>query len=169
LQYASPYVEDHDDYNAGYVPQLTNRDALPEVIAFDTFICNRDRSPGNVLISFADPSRNNRSCTFHLVDHSEAFGTGRWSEETLKSLQNDENIYVYAVTFDHISPKMDAFESSLVRLEALTPAKIKEIIEGVPSEWKLFIGEATALEEFLIDRKAKVRAILAKHLKPTHA
>lgn len=135
------------------------------MITFDTFICNKDRSAGNLLISLNDPKQKKKNCEVFLIDHTEAGKGGNWNEDSLRALSTDEEIYVDVVNFNHVSTGMDAFESPLLRLEALTPDIINEIVRGVPSEWRLSLGDAQALTEFLVDRKDKVRPIIAKHLK----
>jgi len=135
------------------------------VIAFDTFICNKDRSAGNLLISIIDPKQKKKDCEVFLIDHTEAGRGGNWNEDSLKALHKDEEIYIDVVNFNHVPAEMDAFDSALLRLEALTPDIIAEIVRGVPSEWRLPLGAAHAFTEFLVDRKDKVRPIIAKHLK----
>lgn len=163
LQFASPFVDDHEDFDPIYVQHLTNRAALSQVIVFDTFVCNKDRSADNLLLAFQDRTRKNKACEFFMIDHTEAFGA-KWDEHSVKTLATDEKMYMYCVNFDHVTPSMDSFEPSLISLEALTPNKITSIVESVPSEWKFPLGDAVALSEFLTTRQRMVRNILTKHI-----
>lgn len=165
LQYGTRFIDlPHDDFNPIDVPHLTNRSDLPQVIIIDTLTCNKDRTPGNLLMTFEDPARKNKACEFVLIDHTEAFGGGSWNEHTLKSLVNSDAIFVDAVNFNHVPAQMDAFDPFLLSLEALTPEQIKTAINAVPSDWKLPLADAVALADFLITRKDKVRGIVAKYV-----
>jgi len=163
LQFASPFVEDHEDFDPMYVQHLTNRAALAQVIVFDTFVCNKDRSADNLLLSFQDLTRKNKACEFFMIDHTEAFGA-TWNEGSIKALATRDEIYMNCVNFDHVPPSMDSFEPSLISLEALTPDKIASIIDGVPREWRFPLGDAAVLSEFLATRQSMVRSILTKHV-----
>ena len=163
LQFASPFLDDHDDFDPMYVQHLTNRSQLAEVIVFDTFVCNKDRSADNLLLAFEDRTRKSKACQFFMIDHTEAFGA-TWNERSLKALIKSEQIYMDCVNFDHVMPDMDSFEPSLISLEALTPDKIASIIDGVPGDWRFPLGDAMALSEFLTSRQGLVRSILKKHI-----
>lgn len=165
LQFATPLVDDHDDFDAAFIPHLTNQQELPQVIVFDTFTCNRDRSPDNLLLAFEDPERKSRACKFFLIDHTEAFGAN-WNERSVKALESNDGIWMDCVNFDHVPPQMDSFEPSLVSLEALTPELIESIVHTVPSDWRFPLGDAVALTEFLVNRRTMVRSIIERSLKP---
>lgn len=163
LQFASPFVDDHDDFDSAYVQHLTNREQLAQVIAFDTFICNKDRSADNLLLAFEDRTRRSKACEFFMIDHTEAFGA-TWNEGSIKALAKSEELYMSCVNFDHVAPNMDSFEPSLISLETLTPDKISSIIDGVPREWRFPLGDAVALSEFLKTRQSMIRSVLTKHI-----
>lgn len=163
LQFASPFIDDHEDFDPMHVQHLTNRAALSEVIVFDTFVCNKDRTADNLLLAFQDRTRKNKSCEFFMIDHTEAFG-GTWNEGSIKALAAREDVYMNCVNFDQVAASMDSFEPSLISLEALTPDKIASIIDGVPGEWRFPLGDAVVLSEFLATRQGMVRSILTKHI-----
>lgn len=167
LQFGSTFINDghdRDNFSEAYIPDLKNRDRLPEVIVFDTFVCNTDRHSGNLLLVFDDPTRKNTSCEFVLIDHSHILGGYEWSEHTLPSLRDNEQLYACVITFDHVQPRMDVFEPFLLKLEALTPDVLKPVVDSIPSEWGITSSERRALLDFLVIRKDRVRNIISKHL-----
>jgi hypothetical protein len=158
LQFGSFHERDNQPFSPAAISRLTNRDDLPQVLVFDTYVVNGDRHPGNILL-VEDPTRSSLAYRFAMIDHSHIFGTPRWDSHSLRSFHGYSTVPISALNYGHVGAKFDVFEPFLSRLEALAPSTIQSIIDGIPSEWGVPSTDRAALKDFLEVRRSSVRPI----------
>jgi len=124
---------------------ITNRCQLADLIAFDLWIANMDRSRSNLLIHLKDRDR----LSFHMIDHGKCFpGDYLWNESTLiepPKYRFDMPIYKWALN----QITRDELTRSIQKICSLHDTDIVEILNEIPDEWEVSEKERHALFSYL--------------------
>lgn len=143
------------------VDRLVNRRDFDNMIVFDQWISNMDRTKRNVLIQ---PVHRNR-LKMYLLDHGNCFPKGRkWTVKSLKKQPVKpvpKSVHkMYGTLF--CSP--DRLEAFTERIVSFPKEKIKDIVRSIPEDWHIPDAEQRALARHLIKRKKMLPAIMKSFL-----
>jgi len=134
-----------------------------DIVVFDAYIANPDRHPANLSADYADQPR------FNLFDHSHALlGPGRDVAAKLLALENDIGLGGHCLK--GVLRDDRPFEKMLSRVEHLEDYFIRDVVSDI-QEYGLNDDEVTLLTTFLLNRRQKVRELIAgnKHQFPAIA
>jgi hypothetical protein len=162
-QFGSHYEPDNKPFSVKDLRSLTNYSDLPQVVVFDTFLCNTDRHLANIFF-VRDRMQSAVAYRFAMIDHDRIFGRAKWDCQALGYGKTSRTFSDALNILDYISPTLDVFETFLLRLEALRPEKIESILDAVPSEWGFILSDKAAVLDFLLFRKGLVRSIITRDI-----
>lgn len=160
--FCSEWVEKSGPVPGYYIlTKTTNKFDAIKILIFDVIIGNNDRNPGNLLINF----KNN---TVVAIDHSHVFiNQAVWDEYTLKDLINNKIDITEMSKFNYNNLSQCLNDKSYVKevkefihkIKRITKSDIEVIVNGIPSDWNISIGEKRALIDFLFDRINRIDEI----------
>jgi len=144
-----------------HIALADNQDDLPGIVAFDTWMGNRDRTtPGNLV---ATPSTREPGW-FHIwmVDHGHAFTGPNWTAESL--LEEAESVRALPYPDVLAEPMENArwLSKWLGRITAVDEETVTEVVEKVPLSWLPQRDERRALVTYIVRRRDFLVAALAE-------
>ena len=128
------------------INHIDNKNQIPGIIAFDTFVCNNDRKEANSLIAPLDDSREKYE--YWMIDHGLCFGSHTWNEQSLDSLPMRPSGIPWNT--DIISGS-DSFEPFIEKLRKLDRNDFEEVVK-IPTEWNHRQEDLSKLTETLVNR-----------------
>lgn len=142
---------------------MINKEVVSGMIAFDVWMCNRDRNTGNVL--FQRPSPGVKQYTMSLIDHSHALIGDLPNIQVLYQhiqAQGDPKWFVGATPMELRSmvKTADNFEVWLKGIEELDMTQVRQAGEVLPKEWILNIEQYDELLQFIANRAREVRRLI---------
>lgn len=155
--------DDAKSFEPGMEAKLTNTNAIPGMLALDVLLCNRDRHRGNVLLQRPSPSLDRY--TFYLIDHSHALiGDMPNMEALMQFLRGhrdpDPFLQVVPLELRKLVSDWADFDPWLSRIESLTETNLKNILVGIPDEWRPQHNDCSLIIDFLRARMNRVRHLL---------
>lgn len=164
LQFGCEHVpHGHSEPWENVLAHAENLDDLAGIIAFDTWVHNKDRSwrSSNVHVVKGASGR------YRLIifDHGWVFGGApNWSVDSLK-MERDlvKPPFMDGVTYSHFRQQIrgaNPFEPWLKKIERLPRKTIWRAIKQVPDEWGLDQTEKQALADYLLHRRNLVRPVI---------
>ncbi|MBD3949582.1 hypothetical protein I4Q36_07415 [Tuanshanicoccus lijuaniae] len=149
------------------IQHISNKDYIPDMIAFDLFIGNLDRATnlkagnvGNYLIT--------NKFELLLIDHSHVFIHGEiWDKSTLKQLKTvgstiSENFPERYKYFRYLIAGRNPFDPIIKRIEEITSEDINNIFTGIPTDWEIPSEDTEALSDFLLFQIEHIQEIIEK-------
>jgi hypothetical protein len=162
--FGSLFLEGTSHFTEKNLSKCSNLDIVPEMIVFDHWISNSDRSSEsqNLLIV------NGEKPSLLMIDHADAFFGPNWDIRSLiKQTENSE--VIWGKNYQAFIPFIDnknPFEKALFHIDAILNEQIAiAILRDIPKEWQVSKNELKVLLYHLITRKEHMRKILFK-LKP---
>lgn len=152
-------------FQPGMETKLTNPEAVIGMLAFDVFVCNRDRHAGNVLLQ--RPSPEMERYTLYLIDHSHAL-IGDLADvaelERWRSSHPDPGSFLRVAPQELRGLVDDAarFDPWVSRIGALTRSQLEDSAARIPSGWKPSPDEIPSLIDFLMDRRSAMRGLMGQ-------
>ncbi len=162
-QFGSLYESDNKAFSVRELRSLTNYSDLPQIVVFDTFLCNTDRHLANIFF-VRDRTQSAVAYRFAMIDHDRIFGWAKWDCQALAYGKTSRTLSDGLNILDYIPPTLDVFEPFLLRLEAMGLEKIEAILDAVPPEWGFTLSDKAAVLDFLLIRKGFVRSIIARNI-----
>lgn len=169
-QFASMYVP--NCYNLHQVPTVTNiinDDSIANILVFDYWLYNKDRTRDNILLCEEIPN----SCKLWIIDHGVAFGSFKWDISDLgnlpvKIMKSATHKYLAKFVLD----EKDFFEA-IDTIQKIPIHLLEEIVELIPDEWLESEEEKKAIVCTLVNRREKilpklVRKFIRKVYHPLH-
>ncbi|MGM7701883.1 HipA family kinase [Pseudalkalibacillus sp. Hm43] len=155
-QFCSEYLTNCIDLNK-FRPnehQLINRDAGPKVFVFDVWTGNKDRHRKNILCQKLEDDQY----FIHIIDHTHTF-----AETNYQQLHSSKkHIHDWLLS---ISNCKDATLTFIKQIEEFPEDKLDELLESIPSDWKVTDQKKQAIKAFLERSKEQLaknmNAILA--------
>ena len=151
LQFATQYVEHteqipkfdpHKEFNIG-----TNQETLADLIVFDYWLGNTDRSRRNLLLQ-----RNERGeCHFLLIDHGNCFREKRISPFRFRTAHK----WCLSLIDD-----TERLAHSVQKVQNLSNDTILEIIHSVPKEWNVSQQQKESIFHYLVEGKQTLSKLL---------
>lgn len=157
LQFGARYVCDPFSGQVfDYLPEsmferIRNQETFPGMLAVDKWLGNAD---GRQVVFWK--KTGDRKYAVSFIDQGYCFNAGEWSFPDLPLHGVYYRNYVYARVTG-----WESFEPWLSRIEQMPPAIIKEIAGHIPPEWCDDWGALNTLVETVIQRRCKVRELIA--------
>ncbi|PSR22879.1 MAG: hypothetical protein C7B45_05280 [Sulfobacillus acidophilus] len=158
LQFATVYFETGHPLKRGEVVGLTNLADLPTCALLEAWLYNHDVKFTHIL-TVPGPG----GPRFVILDHGFILG-GPFRPPS--SLWHDRHEFPIAQPFSVMAlnaPVRFDFASALRRMENLTEADLRGVLEAIPRPWGVRSKDQAAIIEFLCYRQRKL-ARLARHL-----
>lgn len=157
LQFGARYVCDPFTGQVfDYLPEsmferVKNPEAFAGILPVDKWLGNAD---GRQAVFWRKGGEKKYKVGF--IDQGYCFNAGEWTFPDLALHGVYYRNYVYA----HVTG-WDAFEPSLSRIEKFNPKAIRDVAGDIPPEWCDNWEGLTALVETMIQRRSKVRELIA--------
>lgn len=157
LQFGARYICDPFQGQVfDYLPEsmferVQNPDAFTGMLAADKWLGNAD---GRQVVFWRKAGDKKYKASF--IDQGYCFNAGEWTFPDLALHGVYYRNYVYAPVTG-----WDSFEPWLSRIEKLSPGDIRDMAADVPPEWCDDWNAMKALVETVIQRRSKVRDLIA--------
>lgn len=141
-----------------FFENITNKEDIPKVLAFDLLIANFDRygNTGNILVANTDSGRKILS-----IDHGHAFFGPKWDEDKIATIQSIEHNEAYVNRIidvilrnnlgaadgfgevfkaieEHVSLEdldVHSFQEIVYHIEGISEVLIDSWLNNIPEEW----------------------------------
>ena len=152
-QFASLYIPNcKDGHQVSKISQLTNHLSLANIIVFDYWLYNGDRTRKNILLQ----EESEHSYQLWAIDHAEIFGIYNWG---LTDLQQLPQGLIKSATHEimaHFIEKEECFYQQLEAIGTIPIFLIEEMIAMIPDEWRLTKEEEKEIVNTLLYRRKKI-------------
>lgn len=129
------------------IEKIANADKIPGIIAFDIFVCNRDRKAANSLIAPIDEGR--MKFNYWMIDHGLCFGGNAWNANSLTNLGWELSGIPWNTS--SIMGK-EAFDPFIQQLKGLEKKDYQELVDSIPTNWNQKPVDLSKLVETLVNR-----------------
>lgn len=134
LHFAVRYLKHCEYVRPWHIRQAVNRHEFAGVILFDHILQNEDRTLNqrNILAR-----HEAAGIKLYAIDNTHLFGSGCWRSDNLTRYADViriNNRLAYGVLLKRYLRSAD-FKPYMERIAALTPDKIKAILDDIPSAW----------------------------------
>jgi hypothetical protein len=163
-QFASLYVQEcMDGHEVAEIKGLTNSTSLANIILFDYWLGNQDRTRKNIL--FQEAGNNDRERTqeqtdglYHLwaIDQAEILGGYNWQLSDLEELSNGLVKSTAHRIMASFIKKEEEFYRQLEVIQTIPILLIEEIVNLIPDEWGVSQEERKAIVTTLLYHRHKV-------------
>jgi len=138
-----------------------NVERVYALLIFDAWICNEDRHERNLLVRRVPATGNQERLLLLLNDHSHCLMDPCSGVSPLPDRLSSSVSRYCRLDFLRSSIKVAArLSSELEAVERIKSAKISEAVHATPDDW-LRQDEKDAVEAFLLERRTRLRSILA--------
>lgn len=135
-----------------------NIDKAADIILFDYWVNNNDRhifneANTNLLIS------NSLIPHLWMIDQANILKGPYWNERSISAHQPYISTY-WGELYQKFVPSLDSkspFEAALQKFESLSYAALKQVVSGVPGEWRFLDSQGRAVVSYLDSRLALLR------------
>lgn len=152
-QFASLYIPNClDGHQVSTISQITNHQSLANIIVFDYWLYNGDRTRKNILLNEV----SDQIYQLVAIDHAEIFGIYNWNLTDLEQLPTG---LIKSATHELMAHFIDSEECFMKQLEVIQTIPIfliEEIISMIPDEWMLTRLEKKEIVNTLLHRRKKV-------------
>ena len=152
-QFASLYIPNcKDGHQVSNISQITNYSTLANIIVFDYWLYNGDRTRKNILLH----EESEHSYQLWAIDHAEIFGIYNWHINDLTRLPTG---LIKSATHEIMArfiEKEEYFYKPLELIQTIPIFLIEEIITMIPDEWILTKEEAKQIVNTLLYRRKKI-------------
>ena len=157
------YRSDAKSFELGMEQNIINLEVVAGMIAFDVWVCNRDRHRGNVLLQ--RPSDGMQRYTLSLIDHSHALIGDLPDITALQRFiarNNDPSCFIMLMpqqlrdTVRHLGE----YTPWLMKIEAFDMEQLRASAERIPTEWIPDQKQLADLIEFLAQRASTVSSLI---------
>ena len=141
-----------------YLSRLRHPQDLAKLVLFDTWVRNADRCPPDDAL---DPSPNYENLTFAptgktydivAIDHTHCFTDGELTTDIGDpDIQTDRRIYGFFPEFPPFLENTN-FHEEAARLGQIDDAFVRQVVQSIPQEWGITLGERNLLAEAIIFR-----------------
>lgn len=165
-QFASLYIPNSINlHQVESVASLVNQPSLAGIILLDYWLCNRDRTRDNLLLS----EESSGGYQVWMIDHGDIFGAPNWTTKQLGRLST--NVYKSAA-HQFITQFIQKEHDVMLYMEILKTIPkllIEEIVATVPNEWVGSSEEQEAIVQTLLNRRDKqLESLLDKYIKKVY-
>ncbi|OIU73172.1 HipA family kinase [Rossellomorea aquimaris] len=156
IQFGVKYDKNAIRLNSKLIFKINNVHDIARIIVFDQWINNLDRGLGydNWLMTPVEDHY-----ILNIIDHSDVFGGKGWTGQNIyRNKDNIENFSgrqaTYNDLFEKISqPVIEEINSFAQKISEFDNTMLLEIIESVPTEWRLGENDKKSILLFLRHRK----------------
>lgn len=128
------------------INKIQNAEQIPGMIAFDIYVHNIDRHPGNsLIIPVSDTKEKYR---YVMIDHGHCFGGPTWNMNLIKNLPISNS----SVPWKMGPVNWNSFEPYIKKLKVLTKPDLEAIFGLIPTEWNADDTIKAALLDSLANR-----------------
>lgn len=159
--FASQYLDNTEYLCKSNLEKASNTSEMAGIILFDHMFHNADRTNNrkNILLRKED-----QKYFIYAIDNSHLFKSGRWTLDSLISLENRKKTY-YRFAFrmilkDYLSPQ--DFVPYLDKVNNIRNTQIDKLLSAIPVEWLPEDAERHALEHYIRIRCTMVEEIWSK-------
>jgi hypothetical protein len=149
-----------------FLAGLSNPEAIPLLVAFDTWVANNDRCPPKGALDptpnwdnvfFQPEGQKNRLVVF---DHTHCFAEGSL-EDSLKNSQFQKDTSVYGL-FPEFEDRLDEWNlrGAVSKIMEVDADVVRHVIEQLPDEWQVGVGARSEWAEQLLARRKNLEHIL---------
>lgn len=157
IGFYSRFISQGVPMSFGLVPNISNLDDFYRMVLFDHLIYNKDRHPGNIIVSLNKPIR------FFAIDHSHVFKNQTiWDQYAFKQgIKNDDYkdldiLQLNKEVYDYFLSSLSIDNEKLLSLkneikDCLSAEFYSDIIKELPEEWLSCLSkeDIIALESYL--------------------
>lgn len=156
--YFSKRIDKATVVNRGIIHRISNKDDFYKIILFDHLVYNKDRNKGNLLVT------SGRSIKLYAIDHSHVFkNQAIWDRYCLQAGMNSDDFNDIDImesnqkTYNYFWEYLKKDSAILLQLAEefrtrINYTDLEMFINELPESWKIFAGDAIALQEYLIYR-----------------
>lgn len=150
-------------FQPGMEQNIINSEVIAGMIAFDVWVCNRDRHGGNVLLQ--RPSDGMQKYTLSLIDHSHALIGDLPDLIALQEFierNNDPRCFVMPMPqqLRSVVCSLGDYTSWLIKIEGFDIEQLKATAQAIPTEWIPSQKQLTGLVEFVAHRASNVKSLI---------
>jgi hypothetical protein len=150
-------------FEPGMEQNIINCEVIAGMIAFDVWICNRDRNPGNVLLQ--RPSDGMQKYTLSLIDHSHALIGDLPNLDALRQFierNNDPRCFVRPTPHQlrSVVCRMGEYMKPLMKIESFDIGQLAQVIQRIPTEWIPNQEHLVDLVKFVGERATEVKSLI---------
>jgi hypothetical protein len=141
-----------------YLSRLRRPQDLAKLVLFDTWVRNADRCPPSDAL---DPTPNYENLTFApigkvydvvAIDHTHCFTDGELTTDIGDpEIQADGRIYGFFPEFPPFLENAN-FHEEAARLGQIDDAFVRQVVQSIPQEWGITLGERNMLADAIIFR-----------------
>lgn len=156
-QFASLFIKDSTylpkEFDSNQPINITNREQLSGVIAFDYWLGNIDRNRKNLLLK----SIPGIGYEFYMIDHGHCFMDSMWTVETLKAMPDMSDSWRKAHRHYIFLLQGDGGIAAYIKRIIEVPRKVLEsVVRSIPADWDVSEIEREALIEFLVESQNRL-------------
>lgn len=163
LYFGSSYMQMpsfYDHVDEDLFNRCQNRGRVYDLVAFDAWVCNKDRHAGNLLVRRSQSRRDGQeSLTLLLNDHSHCLvlpGQTPSHLTTLIGTPPTNYIRLHFVRDAIVSTQL--LSAALDAVDALSDDRIVGVVRAVPEDF-LPPQDIASIEAFLLSRKSELRRV----------
>lgn len=138
-------------HEAEEISDIVNKDVLANIIVFDYWLMNHDRTRKNILLKEEEKGRYHLS----VIDHAEIFHSYNWQLSDLdvlyKNLIKSLTHKLIASFIDH----EDQFWEQIDIMQKMPALLIEEIVDLIPEDWLVSKDERKAMTGILVNRRKR--------------
>lgn len=132
-QFASKYISNCKNGHETNVLKILNNDDLANIIVFDYWLYNIDRTRKNILLEERIPGGH--YCW--IIDNADSFGSLSWTVNDLWNRpQTTIESATHALLAKHVPKEVD-FKKAIQLIQVIPTQLIEEIVSSIPEDWQL--------------------------------
>ncbi len=168
-QFASEYIADTFNGQETTIYGVVNKSQLAQIIVFDYWLCNTDRTKKNILLKEIEPNKH----ILFVIDHAEIGSSFSW---TINDLVQLPQTLMKSATHEIIAsfvPTEDEFIKQIKIIQSIPLQLLEEIFNMIPDDWNFTTEEKTNFIQTMNHRRFKmlpkvIKQFIAKKYRLIH-
>lgn len=161
LWFCSKRVHPGRNPDAASFGRLVNGDTLGGIAVLDFWLCNNDRSPANLYVEELAGHRER----LYIIDHGHTLLTSiNPAQMAAGDGGIDNQILTGCPMLAQAIANVNELGAAIERLQAVSEGEIMGWVDTTPEEWVPHAAIIPQLKDFLLERRRRMRDIIAANL-----